>query len=359
MRTRRDITWLSVLATAWILAALPGCQQNTDTHTERFFAFGTLVELSVAGADPEQAQRGVMRIRESLRVWDKEWNPWENGSKLAILNRKMSAGLKATADPELLGMVKSAQQAYQTSSGLFNPALGELIRLWGLHDETQTPQQPPAATDVKEMIGNAPTMDDLVIAENDLYSTHPLLLLDFGAIAKGYAIDRLRPVLASMKLTNYILNIGGDLCAAGNNNGKSWVIGVRHPRRPGVLSTLEIADDECVFTSGDYERFFFHDNKRFHHILDPRDGYPARGAVSVTVVHRLGALADAAATAIFVADVDKWQQIAEDMNISLVMLIDTQGRIHMSDALAARMQFADGHSRKQVVLRERQDPAKT
>jgi len=96
-----------------------------------------------------------------------------------------------------------------------------------------------------------------------------------------------------------------------------------------------------IFTSGDYERFFEYEGKRYHHIIDPRDGYPARGTRSVTVLHERGSTADAAATALFVAGPSRWQEIARRMGIDRVMLVDDRGQIHISLAMAQRVQFLD------------------
>ena len=107
----------------------------------------------------------------------------------------------------------------------------------------------------------------------------------------------------------------------------------------GILASIEVDGDTSVFTSGDYERFFEVDGKRYHHIIDPRSGYPADRTTSVTVVHDNAATADAAATALFVAGPEDWVEIARSMHIELVMLIDTAGVIHMTPAMQSRIRL--------------------
>ena len=103
------------------------------------------------------------------------------------------------------------------------------------------------------------------------------------------------------------------------------------------MASIELAGDASVFTSGDYERFFEVDGKRYHHIIDPRSGWPANKTTSVTVIHDNAAMADAASTALFVAGPDDWIEIARNMHIELVMLIDTDGIIHMTPAMQSRI----------------------
>jgi thiamine biosynthesis lipoprotein len=106
-----------------------------------------------------------------------------------------------------------------------------------------------------------------------------------------------------------------------------------------VLATLELSEDESVLTSGDYERFFMYDGKRYHHIMDPRTGYPAQGAMAATVICRGAAEGDAASTALVVAGPTEWQAVARDMGMGQAMLIDSLGRIHLTEALRPRLRF--------------------
>ena len=140
-------------------------------------------------------------------------------------------------------------------------------------------------------------------------------------------------LLRARGIHNAIVNAGGDLRAIGTHGARPWHIGIRHPRKDGILASIDSAGDTSIFTSGDYERLFEVNGKRFHHILDPRTGYPATGTVAVTVVHENGAIADAAATALFVAGPADWADIARQMGIDRVMLVDSEGTIHMTPAM--------------------------
>jgi thiamine biosynthesis lipoprotein len=168
-----------------------------------------------------------------------------------------------------------------------------------------------------------------------------MVKLGFGAFAKGTAVDAAIDALRAQGVDNAIINIGGDLRAIGSHGERPWVIGIRHPRQEGrMLASVAVQNDESVFTSGDYERYFSYEGKRYPHILDPRTGYPAREVISVTVIHQNAARADAAATALLVAGLD-WPQIAASMGIDRVMLMRADGQIEMSPAMAEHVNLAD------------------
>jgi thiamine biosynthesis lipoprotein len=182
-------------------------------------------------------------------------------------------------------------------------------------------------------------MTDITYTDVTMRGHNKAVQLDFGGIAKGMAVDIAIEHLRELGVNNAIINMGGDLRAIGSKGGKPWKIGIRHPRRNGVIASLETRGDESIFTSGDYERYFEYEGKRYHHILDPRTGYPAEGVTSVTVIHQEGVVADAATTALFIAGPDQWLDIARSMGVHDVMLIESNGRIHLTPSMQQRIQF--------------------
>jgi thiamine biosynthesis lipoprotein len=140
-------------------------------------------------------------------------------------------------------------------------------------------------------------------------------------------------------IDNLIVNAGGDLCVRGRHGERPWHIGIRAPDGNGVLATLDVEGARCVFTSGDYERYFEFEGKRYAHILDPRSGYPADATRSVTVVAGDAALADAAATALFVAGPAEWKDIARSMGVYDVLLVDKTGNTYLTRDLESAVHF--------------------
>ncbi len=205
------------------------------------------------------------------------------------------------------------------------------------------------------MIAQKPRMSDLSISQssthkNQLISTNSAVSLNFGAFAKGYGIALEIKKLQALGIKNAVINAGGDLSVIGQHGDRAWNIGIRHPRNDTLLASVEVADNESVFTSGDYERVYYHDNKRFHHILDPRTGYPTQDAQSVTVIHSDAGRADAAATALFVAGSKEWENIAKKMGIRYVMLVDANNDIHMTTAMQTRVKFLNKPTTARIIL---------
>jgi thiamine biosynthesis lipoprotein len=323
------------------LAANACSQHNDDVFHDQFFAFGTLIDLTLYGVEPAAARQASELIEQDFGNMHGSWHAWEN-SDLTRLNTQLSSGATAIADHALLPLIKEANRLSQLSNGLFNPVIGELISLWGFHDNPLPIGTVPDADRIRELVAQKPSADDITIAGNRINSRNPAVRYDLGAFAKGYAIDRAIERLRKLGISNAIVNAGGDLRAIGRHGERPWRIGIRHPRQAAILASVEIDGDTSVFTSGDYERFFEVDGIRRHHIIDPRSGYPADRTASVTVIYNNAATADAAATALFVAGPDEWQAIARDMGIKLVMLVDADGIIHMNPAMQSRIQFEPG-----------------
>jgi thiamine biosynthesis lipoprotein len=244
----------------------------------------------------------------------------------------------------VLPLIEQSIVLSKTSQGLFNPAIGDLIRLWQFHKHDDPNIQPPDRQSITKLVNQKPDMADLEFDGTKLRSNNNSTQLNFGAFAKGYSLDLSMQYLKASGIHNAVINAGGDLSVIGNHGDRPWKIGIRHPRKNDVIAWLEVKDNESVFTSGDYERFYIHNGKRYHHILNPETGYPVTGTTSVTVIHDNAGEADAAATALFVAGPEKWVEIARSMRIHSVMLIDEHGKIHLSPKMAERIHLKEEDS---------------
>lgn len=290
-------------------ALVSGCTPAPSNTNDRFFELGTIVEVTVR-ADRD-AQAAFRTVRGVLRDAQHDWYAWnETGA----------------ADLDAHGLLDRAMEIRDLSGGLFEPEIGALVELWGFHRGERAPGPPPS-------------MDEIAG-----WREMPVKV-DLGAIAKGAAIAAALEALQADGVEHALVNAGGDLAVLGDAGGRRWRIGIRDPRGPGVIAGVELAPGESVFTSGDYERVFEWEGERYHHILDPRTGYPARGTASVTVIHADAVLADAAATALFVAGADEWRRAADDLGVNQVMRIATDGGIEMTPAMAERLEFDDAATR--------------
>jgi thiamine biosynthesis lipoprotein len=320
-----------------IAATLAGCNRPR-TYENQFLAFGTLIEITIFGTEHELAEKAFEAAQQDFEFMHKTWHAWQP-SALTRANALIAAGKSFDVDPDLLPLIARAKPLSKQSQGLFNPAAGKLIELWGFHSDEYAGRRPPPDKKIKVLVARSLSMDDLVLKGTRLSSSNRAVQLDFGAFAKGYGVGQVAEHLRRMGIENLIVNAGGDLRAIGAHGNRPWRIGIRHPRQGGIIASVEISKDECVFTSGDYERYFEFKGRRYHHILDPRSGYPARGTTSVTVIHPDAGTADAAATALFVAGPDQWRRVARAMGVRDALLIDRRGRAHMSLSMAERIEF--------------------
>ena len=321
------------------LTGLSGCERAEPPVFQRqFFAFGTLVDITIAAADTTKAAAAADAVERDFNRYHQLWHPWHPGP-LTELNRALAAGTSVQPAPSLRPLLELALPLAAQSGYRFDPAIGGLVALWGFHADEPPAGPPPSAAALAKWSESRPSAADLHWQQDRLSSTNPALQLDFGAFAKGYAVDEAMATLRGLGVEHAIVNAGGDLRAMGRRGARAWRIGVRHPRAPRVLAAVEIRGDESVFTSGDYERFYEYEGQRFHHILDPHSGRPATGTRSVTVIHADAASADAAATALFVAGPKDWWEVARAMGIRYVLLMDERGVAHMNPAMGERVQF--------------------
>jgi len=311
---------------------------GSQLHEARLVAFGTLVDISTWGVDSETSEKAIAAVESSFNEINSTWHAWQP-STLTHINDQLAMGEQIELEPDKISLIREASRLADASNQLFNPAIGKFIALWGFQNDDRPQGPPPEPTAIKSLLASAPSMKDLVITDTSLKSTNAAVKLDFGGFAKGYAVDQAINILRSQGITNAIVNAGGDLRAIGRHGDRPWRVGIRHPRESGIIASVETTKDESVFTSGNYERFFDYQGIRYHHIIDPRDGYPARDSISVTVIHDNAATADAAATALFVAGPKLWRKIAAQMGITQVMLIDDKLNVYMTPEMAKRIHF--------------------
>ena len=340
---------LILLTVLMLTAACSNGRSGEYRHT--VFAFGTLIEITLYDTTEAKAHAAFERLESDFHAYHASWTPWEV-SDLSRINDAIRSGMSATVPPQVLPLITDSQALYESSDGLFNPAIGNLINLWQMHLHEEPDIRPPDAADIARVVGANPSMTDIEIDGATLTSRNRAVQLSFGAFAKGYAIDLSMAYLRSQGIRHAVVNAGGDLSVIGRHGERAWRIGIRHPREDGeVMAWLDAGSDESVFTSGDYERYYFHDGRRYHHILDPRTGYPAMDTASVTVIHDNAGVADAAATALFVAGPERWHATARAMGIKYVMLVDSDGRIHMNPAMQRRIHLANPETSR-IVLSE-------
>jgi thiamine biosynthesis lipoprotein len=263
---------------------------------------------------------------------DARWNAWKPGD-LDDLNAALRNGRPHLTPPALRRIINSAAALETASQGHFNPAIGAWVGGWGFHDDVLRHGAGPDAATIARWRAQRPSLQQLRLRGSHVSSANRHAQLDFGAYAKGVALDWALDRLAHHGVRDALLNLGGNLAAMGQVDGRAWQVGIRDPHGPGLAATIAVQARQAVVTSGVYERWRLVDGVRRTHILDPATGRSTTGLDSVTVVHRDAALADAAATALLVAGPQRWQAVAQRMGIAQALVIDGKGRQFWTSAL--------------------------
>lgn len=329
------------------------CSERQPEKAE-YYVFGTLVQVSLDGVDPATAQAVFLELQQLFQYMHRDWHAWEPG-QLVDINRAIADGQISTADPHIAELIRQSGQLEIASGGRFNAAIGRLVELWGFHTSDYPIRSPiPADAGIARLLAAHPSAQDIRLQDlgDDQWqvaSSNPDVQLDFGGIAKGYAVDLAIDLLRSQGVSHAIVNAGGDLRAIGSKGGENWRVAIENPLG-GIIGILPIDSDEAVFTSGNYQRFGEDESGiRYAHILDPATGWPVKNVLSATVLSDSGTRADAAATALVVAGLDEWSELAKGMDLEEFLLTDEQGNVYMTRALQLRLKVSE-EIRKKVVL---------
>lgn len=252
--------------------------------------------VTIQAQGNERVIEAIHRAFERMEAVDKKFNILEPSSALFRFNHQSMP----LTDTEILALMDRAMAIHAASDGAFDITVYPLIELWGFFRKSPAL---PAQREIDALLAHV-GVSHLRREEGRISKGNRATQIDLGGIAKGYAIQAGIEALRAAGVTSALVDAGGDLYALGTLNGTPWRIGIRNPRGEGIVGDVEVAD-MAVVTSGDYERYFLQDGRRYHHLLNPRTGYPARGLSSVTVMSKDPVKADAFATAVFILGKEK------------------------------------------------------
>jgi thiamine biosynthesis lipoprotein len=243
-------------------------------------------------ADAQRARRAADAAIADVRRIEAKYSRYLDDSLTTRINRA-AGGAPVDIDAETAALITYADRCYAQSGGLFDITSGVLRRAWDFRRQPPVLPDEAALAAARARIGWA----DVEWNERTIRLPRPGMEIDFGGIGKEYAADRMATILFDHGIAHGLANLGGDVRAIGTQaNGAPWRVGIKHPRQDGkTIASVELADG-AVATSGDYERFFELDGRRYCHILDPHSGMPVRYLQSVSVVAPLCIVAGSCST---------------------------------------------------------------
>lgn len=273
---------------------------------------GTLFRAVARAPDSATALSALLAARDEVRRLDSLLSDYRDDSEVSRLARAAGSGRWTALSPETADLLRTSLRWAEATDGAFDPTVGPLVTTWGFRGASPHVPSPPARDSALRLVGWR--LIELREGGREARLPRRGMALDFGAIGKGFALDRAAATMRRRGADAGMLDLGGNVLVFGRGPGADggWPIGIRDPRRPGrVLGTL-VLDSGSVATSGDYERFFEEDGVRYGHILDPRTGRPARGVLQVTVEAPDGTTADALSTALFVTGPVRGRRVLRD-----------------------------------------------
>lgn len=325
----------TVMVSAVILVLVAWLRPSEVSRSQ--ILLGTMVEVTVFGTDDEKLNEAIEAAFEEFRRVQDAFSRSGEG-ELGQLNQT-DPGSFISISPELFELLEQAQGYHSMSQGAFDITLGELQDLWGFVEDWQGEGQLPTDEQIQTFLAqlHGVTLDDGKVARNSL-ATH----VDLGGIAKGYAVDRAIEVIKTFSIEAALVNAGGNLRSFGQvpEPFLFWVeprpfdIALQHPRQPRrFLGSFDFREDQAVSTSGDYQRFFTVDDKRYHHILDPFIGKPSTSLISSTILAPTALAADALSTAVFVLGPEAGLELVNSLPEIEAVLVTPSGEILVSEGL--------------------------
>lgn len=301
-------------------------------------SMGSTLRLTAWTSNAPGAEAAFDEVLTEFQRLEKLMSTWVPGSDVQRVNQAAGARpVRVSAD--VRDVLKTARQISEWTGGKFDVTFGALSGLWKFdHDQDNV------IPDMSEVQRRLPLIDYRAIQIDDAAGTVSVarkgMSIHLGGIGKGYTIDRGAHVLRQRGFRDFMMQSGGDLYVAGLKDGRPWRLGIQDPRGPANHSFAELdLSDGTLSTSGDYERFFLKDGRRYHHILDPANGEPARGSRSVTIVANLAVIGDGLSTGVFILGPEKGMALIERLPDVEGVIVSDENEVLVSSGLKDKIKM--------------------
>lgn len=299
---------------------------------------GSTLHLTAWTNDQPGVEKAFEEVFAEFTRLEKLMSTWIPNSDVQRVNQ--TAGVQPVqVSADVRDVLKTARQISEWTDGKFDVTFGALSGLWKFdHDQDNV------LPDMREVRRRLPLIDYRAIQIDDVAGTVFLarkgMSIHLGGIGKGYAIDRGVNILRTRGVRDFMMQDGGDIYVGGRNGGRPWRLGIQDPRGAAnhIFAELDLSDG-TFSTSGDYERFFMKDGRRYHHILDPTTGEPARGARSVTIVANRGVIADGLSTGVFILGAEAGMALIEKLPDVEGVIVADKNRVLISSGLKGRVRI--------------------
>jgi thiamine biosynthesis lipoprotein len=330
-----------VVAVAAVCGAAQAQSVAPHVFARTYHAMGTDVVLTAYTLDDKSAERSFTSALDEIRRIERLMTDWEwpGQSPSDVLRVNAAAGKAAVkVSDETFEVIEKSLDMSRRSQGAFDITYAAMRGLWKF-DEDLEKKIPPAAEIARRR--RLINWRDVIVdaAAKTVKLRRAGMRLGLGGIAKGYAVDRAADILRLQGFANFMVQAGGDLYVSGQKGTANWMVGVRDPRGGprDVIARMPIKD-HAFSTAGDYERAFVLDGRRYHHIIDPKTGYPATASRGVTIFAPTAFLADALDDAVFILGAKKGLALCAQFADTAAVVVDDKNHVWMSPSLDGKLQ---------------------
>ncbi|MDI9496823.1 MAG: FAD:protein FMN transferase [Bacillota bacterium] len=335
---------VSIILLIFTTLVLPGCGEKelTKYQAEFIMLFDTVTRIVGYTETKEEFTGYSQIIRDDLKEYHQLYdiyNDYEGINNIKTIND--NAGIKPVkVDKRIIDLLKFSKEVYEKTKGKTNIAYGAVLKIWheyrteGLEDP-ENASLPPL--EELEKASQHTNIEDIIIDEvnSTVFLKDPLMSLDVGALAKGYATEQVSKTARDIGLKSALLSVGGNVRAINNNvtTDQPWNVGIQNPDPEDENPIFKVVklDDGSLVTSGDYERFYTVDGKRYNHIIDPDTLYPAEYFTAVSIISKDSGIADALSTALFCMPFEEGLEFINSLPETEAMWIFKDKTVRYSD----------------------------
>lgn len=311
-------------------------QLNAEWQTEDAAIMGTTIRVEIWHENADVRQQGIDNVLEEMERVNRLMSPYIDDSQLSKINKYAHEG-PVEVDQDLFELIKKSQEFSQLTKGSFDITYASVGHLYDYRKEVKPTEEEIAAAKL--------LIDYRNIVLNEDQKTVSFLKqgvkIDLGGIAKGFAVDRSIQHLRDLGIKHALVSAGGDTRLLGDRHGRAWLVGIRDPENTKEVIVMLPLQDEALSTSGDYERFFIEDGKKYHHIIHPTTGYSASKVRSASILASDSTTTDALSTSIFVMGASQGLELIDSLEGVEGVIVDQDGKLYYSRGLEQEQQNAD------------------
>jgi thiamine biosynthesis lipoprotein len=335
---------ISIILLILILISLTGCgdKEPVRYQSEFIMLFDTVTRIVGYAKSKEEFTEYAQIIHDNLEEYHKLYdiyNDYEGINNIKTIND--NAGIKPVkVDKKIIDLIKFSKDLYEKTNGKTNIAFGAVLSIWHEYRTIGIEDPANAALPSEEELRIASehtNIEDIVIDEehSTVFLSDPLMRLDVGAVAKGYATEQVSKIAKERGMNSALLSVGGNVRAINNNvtSNEPWNVGIQNPDTQAEESVIKIVklDDSSLVTSGDYERFYVVDGEKYNHIINPDTLYPAKYFTAISIICKDSGVADALSTAVFCMPFEEGLEFINSLPETEAMWIFSDTTIKYSD----------------------------